>query len=92
MLYFPNPTESDKQHLALDAFVCGLPSKSRDKRFLMMWQAYIDDSGHRQHASVMVLAGFVAAVPQWKVFSDEWQQMLDMKPGIKYFKMNEALS
>lgn len=55
-----------------------------------MWQAYIDDSGHRDHAHVMVLAGFVATVRQWKVFSDEWQQMLDMKPGIKYFKMNEA--
>jgi hypothetical protein len=78
------------RHLAPDAVVRGYSARHTNGWLIRMWQAYIDDSGHRQHAPVMVLAGFVATVSQWRVFSDEWQQMLDMKPGIKYFKMNEA--
>ena len=53
-------------------------------------QAYIDDSGERSHAPVLVLAGFIAPYTQWKKFIPDWQRMLDMPCRIEYFKMNEA--
>jgi hypothetical protein len=55
-----------------------------------MWQAFVDDSGHRQHAPVLVLGGFLAPYSQWQRFIEDWRLMLDMDPGIAYFKMNEA--
>ena len=55
-----------------------------------MFQAYVDDSGNYQHSPVLVLAGFVASVEKWLEFADDWQRMLDMRPKIEYFKMNEA--
>jgi hypothetical protein len=57
----------------------------------MTIQAYLDDSGMGQPPAA-VLGGFVATAASWTVFSDEWQQALDMRPSIAYFKMNEANS
>jgi hypothetical protein len=57
----------------------------------MVWQAFFDDSGGRGHSPVLVLGGLIAPyLPAWKAFTEEWQQVLDMKPSIAYFKMNEA--
>jgi hypothetical protein len=56
----------------------------------MIWQAFIDDSGHRGHSPVLVLAGGISPIARWADFVPHWQGMLDMLPAIKYFKMNEA--
>lgn len=54
-----------------------------------MLQAFIDDSGTGQ-GPVLVLGGFIAPAENWAALSDEWQQYLDMKPSLGYFKMSEA--
>ncbi len=57
---------------------------------MVVWQAFIDESGNRDHSPVFVMGGFVATVEKWRRFSDEWRRMLDMRSPIAYFKMNEA--
>lgn len=52
-------------------------------------QAYLDDSGMGQHPA-SVLGGFVSSSQKWTEFSSDWQQALDMRPSISYFKMSEA--
>lgn len=86
----PSCRENKFHDLVLDALISGYPRKVRDSRLYWMWQAFIDDSRSWEGERLLVLGGFVATIPQWKAFNDEWQQMLDMKPSIKYFKMNEA--
>src|SRR3989442_216600 len=54
-----------------------------------MLQAFLDASGTEGPA--LVLAGFIAKVPAWESFSDEWWEALtQMDPPIEYFKMSEA--
>jgi hypothetical protein len=57
-----------------------------------MLQAFVDDSGTGGQPPVFVLAGFIATVNEWTAFSDEWQESLEMRPRIKYFKMSEAMT
>lgn len=76
--------------LRVRTLVCGLPDHKWKKRSYLILRGYIDDSGHRGHSPVMVLGGWIAPVVKWLDFVPEWQAMLDMKPGIDYFKMNEA--
>lgn len=69
--------------------VSGFSPKARNARWLMFLQAYLDDSGMGQ-PPVSVMAGFVAPAEKWAAFSNEWQQILDMRPSIAYLKMSEA--
>lgn len=71
--------------------VCGFAGRQRDKRWLLMPKAYIDDSGRRDHSPVMVLAGFAAPVDKWLPFADDWQAVLDLNPPIQYFRAYEAV-
>jgi hypothetical protein len=73
------------------ALVSGFPEPMRSARPLLMLQAYIDDS-RSDDPPAFALGGFIAPAEKWARFSDEWQQFLDMRPAIKYFKMNEAMS
>lgn len=50
-------------------------------------QAYIDDS--TEAGSVLVLAGYIATVPQWVTFTEMWQRALNGFPGTGPFKMNK---
>jgi hypothetical protein len=52
-------------------------------------QAYLDDSGMAQPPA-SVMGGFVASAESWTAFSADWQEALDMRPSISYFKMSEA--
>ena len=70
------------------ALVSGLPSGPRERRQVMVLQAFIDDS--RQEGKVLVLAGYVSTAKQWALFSNEWQSQLNMLPQWKRFKMKEA--
>ena len=57
----------------------------------MALHGYLDDSGYGDNNDpAFVLSGFIAAVPRWEVFSDQWRKALDEKPSIKYVKMSEA--
>jgi hypothetical protein len=72
------------------AKLSGLPEHKWSSRSLMVWQAFVDDSGGRGHSPVMVLGGLIAPHTVWETFTKEWQQILEMRPSIAYFKMNEA--
>lgn len=72
------------------ALICGLPKAARERAFLVMLVAYFDDSGSQKQGPVMVVAGWVARVTPWIEFSDQWQALLDEKPGLGYFKLREA--
>jgi hypothetical protein len=74
------------------ALVCGFPNPRRGKRPILMLQAFIDDSGTGGQPPVFVLAGFVATADEWAAFSDEWQESLEMRPALNYFKMSEAMN
>ena len=54
------------------ALVSGFPELERNSRLLLMFQAYIDESGHREHSPVMVLAGYAAPTTAWLSLSDDW--------------------
>ena len=52
-----------------------------------MLQAFIDDS---REDPVFLLAGYIAPAERWALFSDRWQEVLDMTPKIAgSFKMKE---
>ena len=55
-----------------------------------MLRAYFDDSGSDQRGPFFVLAGFVAKVPEWESFADEWEQALKIPPVLEYVKAKEA--
>ena len=78
----------------VDALVSGLPTAVRGSRFLMILQAFIDDSktNARRPLRVFTLGGLVASVDAWKAFSDEWSAKLQEPPGLDYFKLSQALS
>jgi len=63
--------------------------KLEGQRYFVL-RGYIDDSGNWEHSPVMVLGGWIAPVTTWLSFRPDWQAMLDLPPGIEYFKMNEA--
>ncbi len=70
--------------------VCGLPGDRRRLRGLLVLQAYIDGSGGRDRAA-LILAGYVATVEQWLPFTDEWDAKLK-QAGKPYVKMSEMAS
>ena len=86
----PDAAPWSKAAAPIWALVSGLPGERRRKRPLFMFQAFIDESGERSHTSIFALAGYLAPAEQWAAFADEWQTILDMKPRLEYFKMNEA--
>jgi hypothetical protein len=52
---------------------------------------YVDDS-FMGKAPVSVLAGWIAPSSTWDRFSGEWQEALEMRPRLAYFKFSEAMS
>jgi len=57
-----------------------------DRQKAMALQAYIDDS---RSGGKFVLAGYVAPAEIWAAFSNEWRELLGMRPSLEYFKMSE---
>lgn len=68
----------------------GLPSSERNKRWIVILQAFIDDSGTQGPQPFFSLGGFISTADRWARFSDEWKTELDREPSIPYFKMTEA--
>jgi hypothetical protein len=55
-----------------------------------MFRGFFDE-GNRNPLDIMfVMAGWLASVEQWEIFTSKWQACLDAKPAIKYFKSSEA--
>lgn len=71
------------------ALVSGYPAAKRNAKRLFMLQAYVDES---IKGDLLVMAGYIASVPQWAAFSDEWHGLLNMGgsyPRLQEFHMHE---
>src|SRR4051812_20457247 len=56
----------------------------------MILRAYLGDSDINQEP-VSVLGGWIAPAESWAAFAEAWQQALEMRPRLKYFKMTECM-
>lgn len=74
----------------VESLESGLPPNKRNKRGLMVLQAFIDDSGTRGREPFFSLGGFISTADMWKEFAAEWQAELDREPSIPYFSMHSA--
>jgi len=73
------------------ALESGLPSCERNKRWIVVCQAYIDASGMGgiDRDLDLILAGFLSTSEVWADFSDAWKAELDTKPQIDCFKFTK---
>lgn len=73
------------------ALESGLPSSERNKRWIVICQAYIDASGMGNINSDphVILAGFLSTSEVWAKFSDTWKAELNTKPRIDCFKFSK---
>jgi hypothetical protein len=85
---------NDKACLQVRSFVSGLPRREREKRaFVVTVQVAVDDSNRGQeNQPAFILAGFMATVPSWESFVDDWQKELDREPSIRLLKASEAIN
>jgi hypothetical protein len=86
--------ESDLKATPADyirALESGLPSCERNKRWIVVCQAYIDASGMGGIDSDphLILAGFLSTSEVWAKFSDAWKAELNVKPRINCFKFTK---
>lgn len=56
-----------------------------------MLRAYIDETEYEGRPPLFVLGGYIASVEQWHRLSNEWQEVLELTPRVRYFKLREAL-
>lgn len=68
------------------ALVSGFPGERARKRQFLVVQCYVDASG-KGDPDYLVIAGYIASAEAWAAFSEEWQERLDMRPSMPYFKM-----
>ena len=70
---------------------CGMPKHLRAKKVVMVMRAFFDESGlNPKKDKALVMAGFLGTVEQWESVSDTWEQCLNQRPKIEYFKSDEA--
>src|ERR1035437_4153263 len=83
----------DRACMAIRALVSGLPKPERERRVFVTVQVAVDDSNRGQeNAPAFILAGFMATVPRWTEFADDWQDELDLEPSISLLKSTEAIN
>jgi hypothetical protein len=78
---------------ALERHLWGVPRAARAPRWIVPvldLRAAIDDSGSARRDPYYALAGFIAHKHDWDNFTDEWQEVIDGPPPIRYFKRSEA--
>jgi hypothetical protein len=71
------------------ALVCGYPQRVAERVGLLMLQAYIDESGDGGCGS-FVLAGYISSPASWARFSQEWDEVLGMRPRWDFLHMSEV--
>lgn len=69
-----------------------MAKRFRDKRLLMIFGAFFDESGLNPHEDeALIMAGFVGHEDEWKRASEAWDQCLLESPKIDYFSRKEAI-
>jgi hypothetical protein len=49
-------------------------------------RGYYDDSGTDQQSAFCVVGGYLSTVDSWNLFAQEWLEVLEADPKIKYSK------
>jgi len=73
-----------EEALAL-AFPCNIP---KEGRLLMIFHAYLDDSGTHEGSGTVALAGYLSTASRWLQFESEWRNALS-DFGIDMFRMSK---
>jgi hypothetical protein len=84
-------TSAGAEHI--DGLVCGYSRKLRESRCLVVLQGFADDSGSgrgKGQGNIFALAGFISPAADWKLFSDEWEEVCNCDPKTPDFHMAEA--
>lgn len=81
----------DKGCNALAELICGYCSRDRERKYIVILQAFVDDSRSESADKEFVLAGYMTTALQWMKFSDEWTAVLNQAPKIESFHSIEAL-
>lgn len=73
-------------------FLSGLPGVKRRRRRLVVFQAFVDDSGTKGTGKVLMLGGLFGKAEAFARLADDWEKELRAKIPlpIKYFKTDEA--
>ena len=70
-----------------------MPKRVRDKRPIIVFKAFFDESGTDPIKNkALVVGGFLGRAEEWERASDAWDECLHAAPRIEYFKHNEAQS
>jgi hypothetical protein len=82
----------DKACFWIRRLFSGLPANQRASRYLVVLQAWIDDSGRGKESDsrVFVLAGYAGPVQKFENLSDDWQRIMAEEPALAYLKGKEA--
>jgi hypothetical protein len=82
----------DKACLWLRRLLVGLPSDQRSRRYLIVLQAFIDDSGRGKESDnpIFVLAGYAGSFKSFCDLADDWQAIMREEPALAYLKGKEA--
>lgn len=70
----------------------GVPKHRRDKRIVIVLQAFADDSGSDNGSEVYALTGYLLPSHTWDDFSVAWEATCRAPRGIQYYKTNEAIA
>src|SRR5215204_6337705 len=70
--------------------LCGLPSRLRYSRLLVMFRCFVDDSGKDSSEPVFVLGAWCGPVSAMEMLSDAWDVVLNQSPRIDYYHHTEA--
>jgi len=67
--------------------ISGFPRSLRERwQFLMLQQAFLDDSGKDELAPVLVVAGYIGTAGDPMDMADRWEAYLDKDPTLTYDK------
>jgi hypothetical protein len=56
-----------------------------------MIQAYIDEGGTHDQATIIVMAGFVSSFKRWRKFEKQWNAVLNPDGGSRVFHATDCL-
>ena len=62
-----------------------------EPRFIIVIEAYLDDSGTHDGSAVIVVAGFLGSVDEWLKIVPEWQKRLKLD-GLHRFRMTDCVA
>src|SRR5712692_7803810 len=76
--------DDDAACMHIRKLVSGLSRVKRDRRYLMIIQLFLDESGYGQTDphEAFIFAGFFGGVRQWELFAVKWDELLKEPPAL----------